>query len=90
MRLLNLERYFLLGDRTNNIFLKEACVKLSRQFRLDKRYRKASARHEAFENHINNTSKALQSQRAASLTKMVFLLTVLSVPLAAMQVLFWN
>jgi len=88
MRLLNLERYFLLGDRSNDPSLKEISVELRQLYRLDERYLKASARHEAFENHINNASKALQSQRAASLTKMVFLLTVLSVPLATMQVLF--
>jgi hypothetical protein len=88
MRLLNLERYFLLKDRTNERVLWDVCVKLSEKYRLDERYQRASARHTAFENHINNTSRALQSQRAASLTNMVFLLTVLSVPLAAMQVLF--
>jgi hypothetical protein len=88
MRLLNLDRYFLLGDRTNNSFLKEICVELSDKYKLDKRYKRTSERHVAFENHMINTSTALQSQRAASLTKLVFLLTVLSVPLAAMQVLF--
>jgi hypothetical protein len=88
MRLLNLERYFLLGDRTNDSLLRNVCTELSERFLLAKRYRRMSARHIAFETHIDNTSKALQAQRAASLTKMVFLLTVLSVPFAAMQVLF--
>ena len=88
MRLINLERYFLLGDRTNNDALRSLCIRLSEQFRLESRYQKASARHEAFENHIENTANALQAQRTASIGNMIFWLTMLSVPLAAMQVIF--
>jgi len=88
MRLLNLDRYFLVGDRTTNSYLKEICTKLSERFRLGKRHRKMSERHAAFESHIDNTSTALQAQRTASLTNMVFVFTCLSVPFAAMQVLF--
>lgn len=88
MRLLNLDRYFLVGDRTNNNYLKEICTRLSERFRLAKRHRKMSERHAAFESHIDNTSTALQAQRTASLTNMVFVFTCLSVPFAAMQVLF--
>jgi hypothetical protein len=88
IRLINLERYFLTQDRTNNAFLKEICTRLEKKYRLLQRYERASARHSAFEHHMDNTSKALNSQRVSSLSNMIALLTITSIPLAAMQLLF--
>jgi hypothetical protein len=88
MRLINLERYFLSGQRSYLPSLQKAGGSLVSLFNLANRYESALSRHVAFESHVQNTAKALQARRASSLGKMVFLLTVLSVPLAAMQVLF--
>jgi len=88
IRLINLERYFLTEDRTNNTYLKSICIKLEKKYRLHDKYQRAVARHSAFEHHMDNTSKILQSEKVSSLTNMISLLTIVSIPLVAMQVLF--
>ena len=88
IRLINVERLFLTADRTNDDVLKDACSDLVRKWRIDERYERCSTRLAAFEHHMDNTSKALQAKRVSSLANTISLLTMLSIPLAAMQVLF--
>ena len=88
VRLLNIERYFLSIDRTNIEFLKNVCVKLVNKYRLKERHERAAQLHLSFEHHMDNTEKALQSRRFANLTNMIAILTVISIPLAALQMLF--
>lgn len=88
IRLINIERFFLTEDRSNRSELKELCMMLSKKYRIQERFDRATRRHTAFEHHLDNTTKALQAQRAASLSNMIAVLTLMSVPLAAMQVFF--
>jgi len=88
VRLINIERFFLTEDRSNRSELRDLCIVLADRYRLQHRFDRAIRRHAAFEHHLDNTSKALQAQRAASQSNMIAILTLMSVPLAAMQVFF--
>jgi hypothetical protein len=88
VRLLNMERYFLSIDRTNVGYLKDICLQLVKKYRLSERHERAARLHASFEHHMDNTEKALQSRRFSTLTNMIAILTLISIPLATLQVMF--
>jgi hypothetical protein len=82
LRILNLSRYFLTKDRTNDATLKAVCDALSAKFKLQARYERAVSLHREFEHHFDNTSKIVQSQQLGSVSNLLLILTLLSVPIS--------
>jgi hypothetical protein len=82
LRILNLSRYFLTQDRTNDAALKAVCDALATKFKLLSRYERALSLHREFEHHLDNTSKIVQSQQLGSVSNLLLILTLLSVPIS--------
>lgn len=88
LRLINFARFFLTDHRSNNLLVKEFCRSLTAKLRYAERYAKTSATHRDFEHHLDNISKAQQSDRLGTVSNMIFWLTVLSIPIAFFSALF--
>lgn len=82
LRILNLSRYFLTKDRTNDATIKALCEALSIKFKLQSRYDRALSLHREFEHHLDNTAKIIQSQQMGSVSNLLLILTLLSVPVS--------
>lgn len=82
LRILNLSRYFLTQDRTNDAAIKAICVALSTKFKLQIRYERALSLHREFEHHLDNNAKIVQSQQLGSVSNLLLILTLLSVPIS--------
>jgi hypothetical protein len=82
LRILNLSRYFLTKDRTNDATIKALCEALSAKFKLQERYERALSLHREFEHHLDNVAKIIQSQQMGSVSNLLLILTLLSVPVS--------
>jgi len=82
LQILNLSRYFLTNDRTNDASLKGICNALSTKLKLQLRYERALSLHREFEHHLDNTLKIIQSEKLGSVSNLLVILTLLSVPLS--------
>lgn len=82
LSILNLSRYFLTEDRTNDPILKQTCVALVDKLKLRKRFERALMLHREFEHHFENTSRLLQSQQLGSVSNLLLILTLFSVPIS--------
>lgn len=82
LRVINLSRYFLTDDRSNDPVTKELCDSLRLKFKLDARYERLASLHKDFEHHLDNTSKIAQSEQLGSVSNLIAILTVLSIPIS--------
>jgi len=81
LRLLNFTRYFRTDHITNHALLQQYRRDLGKKMRFEDRYAKISATHNSFEHHLDNISKTSQNQKLGSVSNLILLLTVLSVPI---------
>jgi hypothetical protein len=82
LRIINLSRYFLTQDRTNDVTLKRICAALTDKFKLRTRYDRALSLHRDFEHHLDNLSRIAQSEQMGSVSNLLLILTLASVPLS--------
>ena len=88
LRIINQQRYFLSNDHTNDLDLREFCQKLAEKYKLRERYDRALELHEAFEHHLDNSSKLYSAKQLGSVSNLILILTVLSVPISAFSAIF--
>jgi hypothetical protein len=81
LRLLNFTRFFRTDHITNHDLLQEYRRELSQKMRYEERFAKISATHNSFEHHLDNISKTSQNQKLGSVSNLILLLTVLSIPI---------
>ncbi len=81
LRLLNFTRYFRTDHITNHSLLQQYRRDLSKKMRFEDRFAKISATHNSFEHHLDNIAKTSQNEKLGSVSNLILLLTVLSVPI---------
>jgi hypothetical protein len=82
LRILNFVRFFLTDDRTNVSELKQFCDDMRARSKYDKRYSRIADAHKDFEHHLDNTAKLAQSRQLGSVSNLIFVLTLFSVPIS--------
>lgn len=88
MQLIQIQRYFLNEDRSNNGELRKLCARLREKYKLEKRFTRLSELHRAMESHLDNTFKVLQSKTTRTTNLTIQALTFSGLPLAIASVLF--
>jgi hypothetical protein len=87
IQLIQLQRYFLAEDRSNNAELRKLCTRLMRdKYKLEKRFARLSDLHQAMEEHLDNTFKVLQSKTTKTTNIAIQVLTFSGLPLAIASV----
>jgi hypothetical protein len=87
IQLIQIQRYFLNEDRTNNKELQGVCARLRNKYKLEHRFERLSRVHRAMEEHLDNTFKVAQSNATRATNAAIRLLTLCAVPLGIMSVL---
>lgn len=88
LRILDQQRYFLTADRTNDTELRTFCTSLLGKFKLPERHHRALELHTAFEHHLDNATKLYSANRLGSVSNLILLLTILSVPISVFSAIF--
>ncbi|HVZ98749.1 MAG TPA: hypothetical protein VG841_00390 [Caulobacterales bacterium] len=87
IQLIQLQRYFLTEERSNNKELQGVCARLREKYKLDKRFARLSDLHRAMEEHLDNTFKVLQSKATRTTNLAIQALTFSGLPFAITSVL---
>lgn len=88
LRILNQQRYFLTSDRTNNLVLRDFCRALVAKYKIEARHNRALDLHTAFEHHLDNSAKLHNSRQLGSVSNLILILTILSVPISFFGAVF--
>ena len=82
VRIIDQQRHFLTEDRTNDLELRRFCSRLAKKYNLPQRFQRSLEIHQAFEHHLDNSAKLHNASQLGSVANLIFILTILSVPIA--------
>lgn len=85
--LINIQRRFMLPDRSTHKGYKNLCEELKEKFQYENRFCLLESTHELIEKHLDNTTKILQLKKTKSLDSAIKFLTCLTVPFSMLGVL---
>lgn len=88
LRILNQQRFFLTTDRSNDLELRGLCEALATKYRIAARNARALELHAAFEHHLDNSAKLHSARELGSVSNLILILTILSVPISFFSAIF--
>jgi len=83
--LINLDRFFLIEDRSNQPVTKALCEKLVQKFRLKDRYARILRVHEQMERQLGNLQGALNERRTRTINRCLGFLTFIGLPVSILM-----